>query len=225
MVFGGLSSSSNVNRHSVMNRTTKYGDIIILYLRKGFDLKKDPSKRKRPWKKLIKYLSILIFIALLLSGSAVTHEYGPYMGKVINKETGEPISGAAVLLVFYTEGIYAVRSYAGAMETLTDTNGEFSFSEKRIFTLHPFNKWWPYCHVTIYKPGYGSFPEHKESGPKFSYSYSIPENEYYTVQLPKLETLEERKNNFLALPSIPSRKMENLIRLQSEERRNIGLTF
>jgi len=188
------------------------------------NVKKDPSKRKRPWKKLFKYLLILFFMALLVSVSAITHEYGPYMGRVIDKENGEPIDGAAVLLVFYTKGIYAVSSYAGAIETLTDKNGEFSFPKKRIFTLHPFNEWWPYCHVTIFKPGYGSFPNHKESGPKYSHTYSIPEAEYYTVNLPKLLTDKERKESIMMFPNIPKRRMKNLIRLRGKEERVLGLT-
>ena len=188
------------------------------------DSKKNLSKRKRRGIKLFIYLLILFLIALLVSVSAITHEYGPYMGKVIDKETGDPIEDAAVLLVFYTEGIYAVRSYAGAIETLTDKNGEFSFPSKRIFTFHPINKWWPYCHVTIFKPGFGSFPSHKESGPKYSHTYSIPENEHYTVQLPKLDTLEERERNLMGLPYSPSRKMKNLIRLINEERIKLGLS-
>lgn len=186
-----------------------------------------PQKKGAVAREGLKYLLpavLLIFIVLLVDISAVTHEYGPYMGRVIDKETGEPIDGAAVFLVFYTESFYAVSSYAGAIETITDENGEFELTKKRIFTFHPFSRWKPYCLVTIFKPEYGCFPNHRESGPKYKYSYSIPMNEYYTVKLKKLATVEERKKNIVdARPSgaVPDIKAVNLLKLIDEEETNI----
>ena len=102
---------------------------------------------------------ISLIITLTFTGCTITHEYGPYSGTVIDTETREPIEGAAVLVVFYTEtwGLTVSQSkYVDAIETVTDINGEFKILTKRIMTFRPFHWWNPHCYVTIYKPGYGS---------------------------------------------------------------------
>jgi hypothetical protein len=85
---------------------------------------------------LTKYVtfSVIILFIILNAGCTITHEFGPFMGKVVDAETGEPIEGAVVLIVFSIESSSlggSVNSFADAIETLTDAQGEFKFTPKR----------------------------------------------------------------------------------------------
>lgn len=182
------------------------------------------NRLKRRMKK-IKYSIIILFILLIGSCSAITHKFGPYKGKVVDLETGEPLEGAVVLMRFRTDGFEGSGTYAGAVETLTDSDGEFNISAKRVFVFHFLNQWNPNGYVTIFKPGYGVYPGHIKALPRFEIGGTLPENYYVTIRLPKLETMEERSRNLdhhELMPSIPDRKMRNLLKLRSQELVNLG---
>jgi hypothetical protein len=184
----------------------------------------DGVSKKSFRKKLIKYSFFILFAAFIVSITAIAHIFGPYMGKVVDLETGEPIEGAAVLMVFHTESFFASGACADAVETITDPKGEFLIPWYLALTFQPFSSWKPHGYVTIFKPGYGAYPDHDNSRPLFKPNGSVPENDYVTIRLPKLKTIEERKRNWISAPDIPERKMRNLLRLESEERVNVGLS-
>ncbi|MBI5025827.1 MAG: hypothetical protein HZC12_03675 [Nitrospirae bacterium] len=48
-------------------------------------------------------ITIVILLLPFIIGCTVTNKYDSYYGKVIDAETKEPIEGAAVLAVYYTE--------------------------------------------------------------------------------------------------------------------------
>ena len=53
----------------------------------------------------MKIIRVLLFAQVLLVvflGCTHSSTYGPYYGKIIDRETKEPIGEAAVLVVFYT---------------------------------------------------------------------------------------------------------------------------
>jgi len=170
--------------------------------------------------------SLLVLIAVfLVLTAAITRGFGPYKGRVMDLETGAPLEGAAVLISFHSKRIDTTL-YAGAVETLTDKNGEFRFSRKRLFVFHILSKWRPHGYVKIFKPGYGCYPNHIKAEPRFAVGGTLPQNYYATIKLPKLETIEERRRNLYGLEpggKVPDRKMRNLLRLESQERVNIGL--
>ncbi|MFH1674411.1 MAG: hypothetical protein ABIF87_13420 [Pseudomonadota bacterium] len=178
---------------------------------------------------LRKRTGLLIAVILLIStsGCAIVHHYGPYMGKVVDKETGEPIEGAAVLAVYHTEFYFIagpVSYYLDAQETLTDKKGEFEIPSLTSFTFRPLHGFWSRADFTIFKPGYGCYPRHKDSGPVFvKPKGNLPENEYVIVKLPRLKTLEERKDNLPSSPtSVPNDKMKLFLYLRDLERINLG---
>lgn len=180
---------------------------------------------KRPIRnKIIKYTFLVLFIAFVVSITAIAHFYGPYMGKVVDLETGAPIEGAVVLLVFYTESFYAVSAYADAIEILTDSNGEFKIPKFLSLTFHPFSVWESEGYVKIFKPEYGAYPDHDASGPLFIPNGTVPQKKYITIKLPKLKTIKERKELMPSHPDIPKRKMRYLLKYISEERVNVGLS-
>ncbi|BBO73022.1 lipoprotein [Desulfosarcina widdelii] len=177
-------------------------------------------------------LILLISLSLVMGACTITHKFGPFMGKVVDAETGEPIEGAVILIVFTIESSSlggSVNSFADAIETLTDAQGEFKFTPKRVNYFKMNASWDDDCQVSIFKPGYGAYPGHRQaysSWKKDEQSLVIPENEYITYYLPKLADLKERKKNRFNIRepgAIPIEKMPNMQRLQSEERVNVGL--
>lgn len=144
-------------------------------------------------------LSLMAWL-LLLSGCAITREYGPYMGKVVEKETGEPIEGAVVLMEFDTiSGNIGgmTKHYVDAVETLTNAKGEYLIPLHRITTFRTFEAWSKDAYAVIFKPGYGAFPGHREATVSVA-SRTLPENQMVVVELPKLKTKKEREDNAIS---------------------------
>lgn len=173
-------------------------------------------------------ISLLIIIFFPLSaGCAITKEFGPYYGKVIDAETKEPIEGAAVLVVFYTESYGpagAITHYADALETATDKNGEFNFPPHRITLFRPLQGWVKHGYFTIFRPGFGCYPKHKDVKPMFVPNGTLPEEQYVTIELPRLKTREEMLDNIDCFPlGVPDVKMQTLIELNNIESKNMGL--
>jgi hypothetical protein len=169
-------------------------------------------------------LIILVVISLpftcVISISIFPYYYlEPFEGKVIDIDTKSPISGAAVLAVYYKEvpSIAGSNSYAiDAQETLTNKNGEFRIPEVK--------KWFgdnngePEGHLTIFKPGYGRIPGGKGVNIVGAVR-AIPEK-YIVYELPKLNSIKERKENVLWI----RKYMKPLyIKTINEERKNLGL--
>ncbi|MBU0729149.1 MAG: hypothetical protein KKE17_05995 [Proteobacteria bacterium] len=174
--------------------------------------------------KCIKNLVFIIIALGLCSGCAITKSYGPYMGKVVVKETEEPIEGAVVFMRFYTEGIYSVTDFADAVEVLTDANGEFNIKH-RVFAFRPFQVWQPHSQTIIFKPGYGAFPRHRGTSISQWQDGEFPENQYVTIKLPKLKTREGRRDNLSNLypGSAPPEAYRTLQSLEEIERKAVGL--
>jgi hypothetical protein len=178
---------------------------------------------------MMKLAALLLFLIIIPSsaGCAITRTYGPYYGKVVDTETNEPIEGAAVLAVFYTEEYGpagAITRYADATETVTDKNGEFKIPAYRVTVFRPLQGWDPNTQFRIFRPGYGCYPEHKDAKPLFFPNGTLPVSQYVTIELPKLKTREDRLNNTDCFPvSIPDEKMKRLIELNNIERLSLGL--
>ncbi|MFP5212084.1 MAG: hypothetical protein ACLGPL_01765 [Acidobacteriota bacterium] len=165
---------------------------------------------------LITILSRLLIILLLVaaSGCTVMHGYGPYSGRVVDQETGSPITGAVVFLAFYTEGGISVGglsySYAGAVETETDTHGEFKIDKQWVFAPRFPYVWEPDPDMIVYKYGYS---------PAYAYSpifsYAIPQGEHVIINLSKSKNeAEAREMAMRILPSsdIPKSAYPKLLR-------------
>lgn len=182
-------------------------------------------------KKYVILIVIVTLITMFFMECTITHKFGPFMGKVVDAEIEEPIEGAAILIVFSIETSSVggnVYSFADAVETLTDAQGEFKFPPKRINLFKVMSSWSNDYQLSIFKPGYGAYPGHRYaySSWKKKQSRLIPENEYITYYLPKLETIEERKKNLHNVPApagVPNDKMPTMRRLEDEEYVNVGI--
>ncbi|PLX47532.1 MAG: hypothetical protein C0613_13660 [Desulfobulbaceae bacterium] len=173
-----------------------------------------------------------LLLLQVLTGCAVTHNFGPYIGKVVDAETKAPIEGAAVYITCSTKtpnpgGITS--HYADFKEVLTDQHGEFHL-ELRVTTFRLGHLWKPEPVVRVFKPGYGIFPHHQGTKSDIlveGTSHILPVNEYVNITLPKLKTRKERRDNYFHIrisffPEIPFEKRKNVFRLENVERVYLG---
>lgn len=171
-------------------------------------------------KKTLRWVGTGLLIVVVLAAigpCTITHRYGPYHGRVIEETTGEPIDGALVLIVFYTE-MYTFGGFTShfieAMETTTDGKGEFNIPAYRAWTFRLPHKWDDIAPITIFKPGYGAYSMRL-----------IPPDDRVTIKLPKLMSKKERWENLGSIlhPSIPHEKMKKLLDMEETERKELRL--
>lgn len=159
-------------------------------------------------------------------------EFGPFRGKVVDTETGEPVEGAVVFIRFFIKVFGSpggpVIKTANAVEVLTDKDGEFEIPRAK-YQPGSFRfpaRWLKKGAAIVFKPGYGAFPGHEGTSESYSKSErSHPENEYITIRLPKLKTIEERKKNLRNIyysSQVPPKKQQLILELINIERKNIG---
>lgn len=173
-------------------------------------------------------LALLIVSLLAVSGCAISNHYEAYRGKVVDKETREPIAGAAVLAVYYTQRYTLAGSnleYLDAQETVTDENGEFEIPPFDTATFRLFQSFEPKAWFTIFKPSYGCYPKHRGTEPMFLPNGTLPEDQYVVIELPHLLTKKERIDNTGCFPStsVPRKKYLNLYNLDREESKLLGI--
>lgn len=183
------------------------------------------EKRNCIVKGVIKLGCTALIMLFLCTGCAIISHYGAYHGKVVDAETKEPLEGAAVLAVYFTTSSGpggAISHYLDAQETVTDKNGEFRIPPLTVTTFRVLQGFDAHPQFTIFKPGYGAYPKHKDVKPTFPY-WSLPSNQYVTIELPKLGTNQERKENLCGRNlDAPLEKQKHLIKLLNQERKYLG---
>lgn len=173
-----------------------------------------------------------IISCLYLVSSAYAHSDGPYKGKVIDLDTGNPIEGAVVAAAWTIETWAHTERICDAKETMTDKNGEFELPEGSC-TAHPFAKLHK-PNVVVFKPGYLSYPplgaspeERKAQMPGLTGYEFRDEKQYYIIRLGKPKTITERKltQSHAQAPLLDEtkNKLPILINLINKERKNLGL--
>jgi heme-degrading monooxygenase HmoA len=99
-------------------------------------------------------LTVFLWVFFTTScARALVRVDGPYVGRVIDSETREPVEGVVVLAVWNTETATvagAISRYYDAEETVTDTNGDFRFEGQGLRVVSNLEP--PI--VTIFKAGY-----------------------------------------------------------------------
>lgn len=84
--------------------------------------------KRRPITWAIIVLSVFLFLTPHLTSAAIFRYDGPYQGKVIDADTGEPIEGVVVVGIWdrIHPNVAGWNSeFYDAVETMTDKNGEF----------------------------------------------------------------------------------------------------
>ena len=98
-------------------------------------------------------LAFLVLSVTPCNGCAVIRKDGPYKGKIIDADTGEPIEGVVVLGVWNREIITpggATHNFYDAQETVSDKKGEFTIRGLGVLVLSKITP----MDVLIFKSGY-----------------------------------------------------------------------
>lgn len=158
---------------------------------------------------------------------------GPYKGKVIDLETGNPIEGAVVAATWELYILHFIPRFGDAKETVTDKNGEFILP--KAFTLWPFSELRNF-HFIIFKPGYLSYPplgltfeERKARMPDFTGEEFRDKKQYHIIKLGKPKNREERRLTYDEAGSPfgfdeAFKKLPILLKMGNEERKNLGFS-
>jgi len=171
-------------------------------------------------------LSVVFFVILAGCVQVVGYE-GDYKGRVIDAETGEPISGVVVLGVWYSKmptPAGATSHFHDARETVTDEKGEFIISGKGLKILSNLEP----VDIFIFKAGYEYFDAPWEALKADLLLRNIIrwEGNRAIIPLKKL-TMEERKN--IGDPRYPPKeaplsKVQLMLKEINKDREERGLS-
>lgn len=106
--------------------------------------------------KLFRYLIAVIMLGLILgtTGIAEANYRGPFKGKVVDADTGEPMAGVVVFIVWRVHHMWSMSSFFDTADVLTDENGKFDIPSK--WSWNPLRTLTLNSNVTVFKGGYGS---------------------------------------------------------------------
>lgn len=199
--------------------------LIRASLREGFTLKE-------------LFLAIFVFFftaTSVFSADFLYHSDGPYRGKVIDLETGEPIQGAVVAGTWELYILYVKPRFCDTEETITDKNGEFVLPKASCFTLWPLARTRNF-HFIVFKPGYLGYPplgatveEKKARMPGFTGDEFRDKRQYHTIKLGKPKTRQEKELTYdeASRPfgfDEALKKLPVLLKRTNEERKNLGFS-
>ena len=88
---------------------------------------------------------------------------GPYRGRVVNAQTGQPIPDAVVVILWQQIDDQSVRRLVTARETFTDSRGEFVHDVRGVEGKLPPGTLAP--RLVMFRPGYSPVPERPQVRP------------------------------------------------------------
>ena len=186
------------------------------------------------WEDALSISRVLLAVTLLVGLSGCIHSDGPYRGKVVELDTGNPIEGAVVAGLWYIDKFPNLQRICESKETLTDKNGEFELPTAWCFygvPLGKLHKPW----VVVFKPGYLGYPplgaspeERKSHMPDFTGGEFTDRKKYSTIKLGRPQTRSERlftvsDAEALFTDDNSIRKLPNLLELTNVENKALGL--
>ena len=165
-----------------------------------------------------------IFYLISLSSCYAARIDGPYEGKVIDADTGQPIEGVVVLATWSRVTVTpggGVSSYYDAMETVTDNNGEFKIKGLGLLVLSNIEP--PY--MTVFKAGYLYDNLFWIPGESSLYSKIKWDGKRAIIPLKKLTMEERRKQLGPSEPpdEAPKEKIKLILREINKDRKEQGL--
>jgi hypothetical protein len=182
---------------------------------------------------------ILLIISLVCLGATevfgldfLYHSDGPYKGRVIDLETGEPIEGAVVAGVWGLE-FALINPFCDAREVLTDKKGEFILPRAWCIDPSPFAGIGG--DIIVFRPGYlgylplgATFEERKTRMPGFTGQEFEHKSEYNIIKLGRPKTQWDREDTLahaeykLSTFDESIKKLPILLKMVNEESRNLG---
>jgi len=111
---------------------------------------------------------ILVSVLTVWANGSILGFYfwnGPYWGRVVDADTGEPIAGAVVAGMWdfeYYLFVHGSLTYADTRETVTDEKGRFILQPARTIWLWPLSRI-VLRKLNVFKSGYDSHPPNMQS--------------------------------------------------------------
>jgi hypothetical protein len=160
---------------------------------------------------------IVLLIGILLAGfmppaADAAETWGPFRGRLVDVETGEPIAGAAVLVVWYEmipSPVQTNQRFYDAREAVTDADGGFEIPRRSppFFTFRV-----RLAGVTYFAPGYVAHSE--VVTPPGGQRFVDPT----VVRMRRLKTREELREKSRSRPSlVPDEKMPGFLKAIERE--------
>ena len=184
------------------------------------------SIRKQWWPLVIAvFLGWNIFVPLVIRSTT-------YHGKVVDEETGDPLAGAVVTVIWYNSPIIHManpRNFQNANEAVTQTDGSFSLWTWPGISFNPLTVVMTPPATIIYKAGYAplSVPTTYDRGYKSYEALADALKRGIVMKLPKLKTKEEALRfanpGSLSIIDVPHYSILNLMREIDMHRKKIGL--
>jgi hypothetical protein len=185
------------------------------------------SIRKQWWPLVIAvFLGWNIFVPLVIRSAT-------YHGKVVDEETGDPLAGAVVTVIWYNSPIIQMdktRSFQNVQETVTGNDGSFSLWTWPGISFNPFTHVLTPPDAIIYKSGYAPLcvPTTYNRGYRSYEALAAAFKKGIVMKLPKLRTKEEAMRfvdlSFLSVIDVPDHRIPRLIRQVNSHRKSVGIT-
>lgn len=176
-------------------------------------------------------LTILLVVVLWSLVAPWETHADVYQGTVVDAETGEPLSDAVLVVVWWTAPYVRMdgpRYFHDAKETVTDSQGKFSVDVSPGIDWNPLTYIESRPTIVIYKPGYR--PLNGATAPALGFRNLIDLMDALkkgvTVKLPKLRSREEAMNYIsvtIVGTSVPYESIPNLVRLVNIQSKMAGV--
>jgi len=182
---------------------------------------------------------VLLITALSLIGlvSETGAVAGEYHATVVDAATGQPISDAVIVVVWYKKARFAfpagdapIHFYA-AKETLSDGSGRFAMSSSRKIHWNPLTRV-EVPQIVIYRPGYEPFSPRDAFRRGFASFQEVEKalRQGASIRLRKLREPECKQAGIVTgltslgiILDIPDSDIPNLTRLIREQRARCGM--
>jgi len=177
------------------------------------------------------FLSLFtVCVSVILLGS-VTLAADVYHGKVVDEETGEPLAGASVTVIWYRTPIVQLEGslyFQSAQETVTDAEGKFSLEVSPGIDWSPFTTVVKKHRLVIYQPRYRPF--HPGRMPKEYWDQNNLVEGFkkgVTIKLAKIKTETEMREiaslSSVGASQIPYDKIPHLIQNVNTQTKLAGI--
>ncbi len=141
-------------------------------------------------------LSVFLILLLSLVSSGCVRSLSAadlYHGRVVDEETGQPLVGAAVTVIWYKAPVVHLASpryFHSAQETVTDSEGKFELLVSPGIDWNPFTFVINEPTIIVYQPGYEPvYPEWRlRMGFKSHMEFGAALKKGFVVKLTKLKT-------------------------------------
>ena len=179
-------------------------------------------------------VALVLPLMILLSFSWTSLTWAKtYHGQVVDEETGKPLEGAAVVVIWHKKPIVSMDApeyFHDARETLTDGEGKFTLDASPAIDWNPFTVIKD-PNIVIFQPGYEPFARLRTLTRQGFRGFEDVDTAFQkgaVIKLPKLKNKDELRKfssgGSLGISGdVPFVKVPNLVRLLNVQGKMAGL--